>query len=389
MCDMGGEFTSLKLTEKFKELGMKIFHSVLHAPQQNGRAECFNRTLFEKAEAMCHMACLPKSWWEFCVEYAVHVYNRMPMQQLKYTSPYELLYGLKPDIVHMHTLGCAAYVFLHEDQCHAELMTFIGYADGIKGWKFMRSTNVIFYATKAVFNESTFLHCPEGLCASIPTIKMGLLPVNEGNIPLEDNDQPLELAPVKGDPVWRPTVSWPYVPPANGDHHQPPPITPPADHGNRQGLNSRGLSSSSSNSNRGNMYQSDPEFWKAPEGVQTPSDRRSRDTTSRNSRQTPEEDWQSCPDHNFKPGGHWEYNLSRIPHRMGPYGPQFLREPFEHEQRWIRSAPPLPMEQHVEEPQPLRFADLWNSPPWFERGGTYSGSSPTLERLQVERQTPA
>ena len=50
----------------------------------------------------------------------------------------------------MHTLGCAAYVFLHKDQHHdalsphAELMTFIGYADGIKGWKFMRSTNVIF-----------------------------------------------------------------------------------------------------------------------------------------------------------------------------------------------------------------------------------------------------
>ena len=85
MCDMGGEFTSLKLTEKFKEVGMNIFHSVPHTPQQNGRAEHFNRTLFEKAEAMHHMACLPKSWWEFCIEYAVHVYNRMPMQWLKYT----------------------------------------------------------------------------------------------------------------------------------------------------------------------------------------------------------------------------------------------------------------------------------------------------------------
>ena len=64
---------------------------MLFRSQQNGRAECFNRTLFEKAEAMCHMACLPKSWWEFCVEYTVHVYNRMPMQWLKYMSPYELL----------------------------------------------------------------------------------------------------------------------------------------------------------------------------------------------------------------------------------------------------------------------------------------------------------
>ena len=101
------------------------------------------------------------------------------MQWLKYTSPYELLYGLKPDVVHMHTLGCAAYVFLHKDQHHdalsphAELMTFIGYADGIKGWKFIRNTNVIFHATKVVFDESTFLHCPGGSCVSIPAIEMG------------------------------------------------------------------------------------------------------------------------------------------------------------------------------------------------------------------------
>ena len=113
---------------------------------------------------------------------------------MKYTSPYELLYGLKPDVAHMHTLGCAAYVFLHEDQCHdmlsphAELMTFIGYADGVKCWKFMRSTNIIFYATKVVFDESTFLHCPGGLHASIPAIEMGLLPINKGNIPSEDDD---------------------------------------------------------------------------------------------------------------------------------------------------------------------------------------------------------
>ena len=103
--------------------------------------------------------------------------------------------GLNPDVAHMCTLGCAAYVFLHEGQCHdalsphAELMTFIGYADGIKGWKFMRSTNIIFYATKAVFNESTFLHCPGGSRASIPAIETGLLLINEDNIPLEDDDQ--------------------------------------------------------------------------------------------------------------------------------------------------------------------------------------------------------
>ena len=52
MTNLRGEFTSLKITDLFKEKGIKIFHSVVHMHQQNGRTERFNRTLFEKAEAI-------------------------------------------------------------------------------------------------------------------------------------------------------------------------------------------------------------------------------------------------------------------------------------------------------------------------------------------------
>jgi hypothetical protein len=58
---------------------------------------------------------------------------------------------------------------------HAELTTFISFTDGIKEWKFMKSNNKIFHATKVVFNENIFLHCPNGLCVSIPAIETELL----------------------------------------------------------------------------------------------------------------------------------------------------------------------------------------------------------------------
>ena len=85
MSDFGGEFTSLRLEEYFKESGICVQRSVPHMPQQNGRAERFNQTLSEKSEAMRHQACLPRSWWEFCVEYSVHVYvqpNSYQMPQI-------------------------------------------------------------------------------------------------------------------------------------------------------------------------------------------------------------------------------------------------------------------------------------------------------------------
>jgi hypothetical protein len=50
-------------------------------------------------------------------------------------------------------------------------MTFIGFTDGIKGWKCMRNTNTIFLATKAVFDENTFPRCPDDSRANIPAIE--------------------------------------------------------------------------------------------------------------------------------------------------------------------------------------------------------------------------
>ena len=66
-------------------------------------------------------------------------------------------------------------------------MTFIGFADGIKGYLFMRSpNNVVFTAVKALFDENMFPKCPE-------MKQQGYTPIGEepdiddSNIPLEDD----------------------------------------------------------------------------------------------------------------------------------------------------------------------------------------------------------
>jgi transposase InsO family protein len=75
MIDAGGEFKSKELRTFLKELGINILTSVQHMHQQNGRAERFIRTIVEKAQAIRLEACIPQNWWEFAVNYAVHVYN--------------------------------------------------------------------------------------------------------------------------------------------------------------------------------------------------------------------------------------------------------------------------------------------------------------------------
>ena len=95
------EYTSKQFIDLLKDHGIKITQSVPYTPQQNGRAERFNRTIAEKANAMRFHAHLPQSWWEFAVSHSVHLYNRTPMSRLEWKTPYEYLENCKPDISHL------------------------------------------------------------------------------------------------------------------------------------------------------------------------------------------------------------------------------------------------------------------------------------------------
>ena len=166
--DAGGEFKSKELTKFLKELGMNILTSIPYMHQQNGCAECFIRTIMDKSQAIRLESCAPQSWWKFAVDCAIHVYNHTPIQHHNWKMPVENLQHKKPDVTHLHVFGCSVYIFLPEEVCHnklnpkSELMTFIGYPQGVKGYLFMRSLdNVLFTAVQALFDETLFLKCPD------------------------------------------------------------------------------------------------------------------------------------------------------------------------------------------------------------------------------------
>jgi hypothetical protein len=114
---------------------------------------------------MCIEACLPQSWWEFSVEHAVHCYNRTPVKHLNWRTPFEAITGEKPDISRMRVFGCGAYVYIPPARRHiklspkSELMVFLGETEGMKGYRFMRSGNVIFHAAQALFDEEFYPRC--------------------------------------------------------------------------------------------------------------------------------------------------------------------------------------------------------------------------------------
>ena len=224
--DAGGEFKSQEFTVFLQELGINILTSVPHMHQQNGHAERFICTVMDKGQAVHLDACLPQNWCKFAVDCATHVYNCTPIQHHDWKMPFENLKRIKPDVTHLCVFRCGAYVFLPEEvrvnklNPKSELMTFLGYPQGTKGYLFMRGpNNVLFTAVQALFNEALFPKCLDmhrpGYTPVVPVNAQG-----EYNIPPEDNEN--------GD-----DGGAPFGPAPPGRHvpYQAPPPLPPKNQG--------------------------------------------------------------------------------------------------------------------------------------------------------------
>ena len=168
MSDAGGEYKSELFDRALLEKGIKIYQSASWTPMQNGHAEQLGRTLMDKSESMRHQACIPDSWWEFAFAHATHIYNRTPIARLKWCTPHEMLKGEMPIIDHLRVFGCGAFVYLpamaraNKMAPKLELMTYTGVAPGNEhNFLFMRSTNVLFTAAHAVFDERHFPRYPK------------------------------------------------------------------------------------------------------------------------------------------------------------------------------------------------------------------------------------
>ena len=65
--DRGGEYVNKQVKDLLLEAGIEHKLTVPHSPQQNGRAERFNRTIMEKGTSMLHNAGLSLGFWKQAV----------------------------------------------------------------------------------------------------------------------------------------------------------------------------------------------------------------------------------------------------------------------------------------------------------------------------------
>ena len=161
--DRGGEYMADTVTDILNEKGIERHLTMPGSPQQNGKAERFNRTIMEKAMAMLHTAGLSPGFWECAVQTAVHIYNRSPTRTLNWRTPFEIWNpGQVPDVSHLRIFGCKGYMHIPGDKrrkldAKAVEVVLVGYEPGAKGYRLWdRHTHSLKLSRDVTFDESVF-----------------------------------------------------------------------------------------------------------------------------------------------------------------------------------------------------------------------------------------
>ena len=112
--DRGGEYTGNNFTAFLNSQGTERRLTTHDTPQHNGVAESLNRRLLERVRALLHHSQLPKNLWGEAIHFVVWLKNRTSTRALgKTTTPYEQLYGSKPDLGGVPEWG--QRIWVHQD----------------------------------------------------------------------------------------------------------------------------------------------------------------------------------------------------------------------------------------------------------------------------------
>jgi hypothetical protein len=113
----------------------------------------------EKARSMLSSAELGHEFWVEAVGTTCYLVNRSPSSALDDKTPHEVWTGKKPSLQHLRVFGCDAYVHVPKENRSKldkkdEKCIFIGYKDGVKGYKLWNpETKKTVYSRDVVFRE--------------------------------------------------------------------------------------------------------------------------------------------------------------------------------------------------------------------------------------------
>ncbi|KAH9648352.1 hypothetical protein KPL70_025549 [Citrus sinensis] len=135
--DNGLEFCNQQFSSYCANEGIARHKTVRLTPQHNGLAERINRTLMDKVRCMLVQAKLPKGLWAKTLLTTNYLVSLSPSAALDFKTPFEIWHGKPASYVNLKVFGCPTYAHVNQGKLAPRALKgqFLGYPDGVKGYK--------------------------------------------------------------------------------------------------------------------------------------------------------------------------------------------------------------------------------------------------------------
>ncbi|KAE8723908.1 hypothetical protein F3Y22_tig00011547pilonHSYRG00026 [Hibiscus syriacus] len=136
--DGGGEYRGLE--QCLAAAGIKHRVTCPHTSQQNGVVERKHQHIIDTSLTLLAQSAIPFKYWSYVVLIAVYLINRLPADLLGGISPFEKLYGKKPDYQFLRVFGCQCFPCLrpfnrHKFDFMSKPCVFLGYSSQHHGYQ--------------------------------------------------------------------------------------------------------------------------------------------------------------------------------------------------------------------------------------------------------------
>ena len=159
--DGAKEFAQGAFSAHLLSRGIAMQVTAPYAHSQAGKAERYVRTIEDGIQTLLADAKLPPSFWGDAALTVQYLRNRLPTSTLpSHTTPYEIMYGVKPDLSHLRIWGCQCFPAIPPELRskggpRRYEAIFVGYEDNRIGWRVRDLAGKYHFSRDVVFNETT------------------------------------------------------------------------------------------------------------------------------------------------------------------------------------------------------------------------------------------
>jgi len=162
-CDNGnGKYDNSLFRGILRVTGIQYEPAAPYTQHKNGVSERMIRIITTKARSLLQDSSLLAEFWAEAIQTSTYLHARSPTKANEGKRPYELLYGLQPNLLHLRRFGCLVYKLIPKAQrgekkfaSRSQECIMLGYVhDTAKIWRLWNpDTKKVIQASDVYFDE--------------------------------------------------------------------------------------------------------------------------------------------------------------------------------------------------------------------------------------------